>query len=511
MAAEKIAFGAFTLDPGGGALTRDGIPLPISYRGLRILTALADRPGEVLNKATLMQAGWDGAAVEEANLTVQVANLRKLLGPAPDGGDWIATVPRVGYRFTGEARRRAAEDASSGFEHGASIAVLAFANLSGDADQAYFAEGLAEDIIARLSRVRGLFVSARSSSFAYGGAAVDIKRVGAELGVRYVLEGSVRRSDFRMRIVAQLNDAATGLHVWADRYDVELSDFLALQDQIAEAVTAAIEPRLYAAEHTRLADRPPESLGAWGLVMRAVPYVWTWGSAEDLDVAAGYLKRALEIDPDYARANSLLAWNQAARVQLGLTDVDSGVEQALHFARRAVARDHEDAWSHLAIGYAHMVGRATEPAVESLREALALHSSLSLAHIILGSTYGYAGMAEDGLHELAQAARLSPRDYTQGGNLATAGLCHFVAHRFDLAIAAELRAVELRPHFGTAWRTLTAAAGVAGNTELAARGLAEMKRLQPTVSVDWVEKYHPIVRREDRDLYIAGLRAAGLT
>jgi TolB-like protein/Flp pilus assembly protein TadD len=510
MSGETFAFGPFILNPGGGTLTRGGVAVPLSYRGLRVLTALALRPGAAMTKSDLIDVAWDGAIVEEGNLAVQVAALRKLMGPAPDGADWIATVPRVGYRFAGALETHARAEQGSPREPGPSIAVLAFTNLSGDVEQEFFADGLAEDIITRLSRVRGLFVTARNSSFTYKGKPVSVKQVGSDLGVRYVLEGSVRSSGQRTRIAAQLIDAFTERQVWAERYDVEIADFLALQDQIAESVTAAIEPRLYAAEHSRLSHRATENLDAWGLVMRAMPYVWTWGSADDIYIAQIRLRQALQVAPDYSRANSLLAWTQAARVQLGWSESREELESALTLARKAIASDPEDAWAHLAAGYAHMVGRETDIAIEELGEAIALNSSLALAHVILGSTYGYGGMPVDGLHELAVAARLSPRDYTQAGNLATVGLCHLIAGRFREAVDAELRAVQLRPHFGTAWRTLTAAAGLAGDSDTGRRALAETTRLHPAISIDWVERFHPIVRPADRALYVEGLRASGL-
>jgi TolB-like protein len=353
MPGETFAFGPFILNPGGGTLTRGGVPVPLSYRGLRILTALTLRPGEALTKSDLIDAAWDGAVVEEGNLAVQVASLRKLMGAASDGADWIATVPRVGYRFVGVVEPLASAYRGMPLEPGPSIAVLAFANLSGDIEQEFFADGLAEDIITRLSRVRGLFVCARNSSFTYKGKSVSVKQVGIDLGVRYVLEGSVRRSGQRTRIAAQLVDASTELQVWAERYDVEIADFLALQDQIAESVTGAIEPRLYAAEHSRLSHRAPESLDDWGLVMRAMPFVWTWGSADEINIAQSRLRQALQVAPDYSRANSLLAWTHAARVQLGWAESREELELALTLARKAIARDPEDAWAHVAAGYAH--------------------------------------------------------------------------------------------------------------------------------------------------------------
>ena len=480
---------------------------------MRLLAALAQRPGESLTKAELMDAAWPGMAVEEGNLTVQIAALRKLLGPGPDGGDWIATLPRIGYRFVAPVTRRdaAGGDGETHDAEGPSIAVLPFANLSDDPEQAHFAEGLAEDIITRLSRLRWLFVSARNSSFTFKGRAADVKTIGRELGVRYVLEGSVRRSGARLRTTAQLNDAPSGMQVWAERYDSEVADFFALQDQITDSVVAAIEPQLYAAENQRLRSRPPDSLDAWGFVIRAMPFVWTWGSPSDIETAQRLLERAIAIDPDYARANSLLSWTHAARVQLGLSEPASGLATALALSDRAVGGDPDDPWGHLAAGYVHMVARRFAPAVEELGEAIDRNPSLSMAHVILGSTYGYGGLPDDGLHHLAIATRLSPRDYSQAGNLATVGLCHLMARRFAEAVEMERRAVQLRPHFGTAWRTLAAAAGLAGDLETARHALAQARRLHPDLSVDWVERHHPIVHAVDRAMYIDGLRAAGLT
>ncbi|MBZ9921950.1 winged helix-turn-helix domain-containing protein, partial [Mesorhizobium sp. BR1-1-7] len=224
----------------------------VGYRALLLLIELVRHAGEVLAKTKLMEIAWPGTAVEESNLSVQIASLRKLLGPSSDGTEWIATIPRIGYRFAGEIEKfDDATAARNPSEPGPSIAVLPFANLSDDIEQQYFADGLAEDIITRVSRLRWLFVSARNSSFSYRGKVVDVTQVGRELGVRYVLDGSVRRSGQRLRIGAELSDTSSGHQVWAERYDVQLADFFELQDQIVDSVIGAIEPRLYAAEHQR--------------------------------------------------------------------------------------------------------------------------------------------------------------------------------------------------------------------------------------------------------------------
>jgi len=511
MQGRRFAFGPFVLNPEKGTLLRQAIPISVGYRALLLLEALVRRPGEVLTKSELIDAAWQGSTVEEGNLSVQIASLRKLLGPTPNGEDWIATVPRVGYRFTGDVERvDGGADHRESVETGSSIAVLPFVNLGNEIHQQYFGDGLAEDLITRLARLRWLFVCARNSSFAYGHKAMDVKHIGRELGVRYVLDGSVRRSGKHLRITARASDTQNGRQIWAERYDVEIVDFFVLQDQIAQSVIGAIEPKLYAAEHERFQSRAPGSLDAWGFAIRAMPYIWTWGSSQELDLAEELLTKAINVDPDYPRANCLLAWALAARVMLGLAEPAVQLPIAQDMAQRAIRGDPEDPWTHFAAGFVHMASRRFGQAVAALTEAIVLNPSFAFAHAFLGCAYGYGGMPEDGLHHLSIADRLSPRDFTLAGNLSTRGLCHFVANRFAEAAEYENRAVELRPYFGTAWRTLAASAGMAGDHALANKALSHAVRLQPSLSIQWVEKYHPIVHESDRALYIQGLVIAGL-
>src|SRR5690606_28368919 len=214
------------------------------------------------------QAAWGDAAVEESNLSVQIAALRKILGPAPDGGEWIATVPRVGYQFVGEPAPQARDGAGRPDTAKPSIAVLPFVNRSGDGEQEYLADGITEDIITALTRFRWFFVIARNSSFAYKDKPLGAKQIADELGVRYLLEGSLRSSGARIRISAQLVEAASGTHVWAERYDLERTELFAIQDEIAERVAGAIEPELLKSEGALAAARHTGNMTAWDLVRR---------------------------------------------------------------------------------------------------------------------------------------------------------------------------------------------------------------------------------------------------
>jgi TolB-like protein len=245
----------------------------VSSKGLQLLDALVASPGRVFPKTELMRAHGADSAVDESNLWVQIAALRKQLGPNADGGDWIVTVPRVGYRFVGlpgqkQVERTPEDEASAERARRPSIAVLPLANASGEKEQEYLAGGITEDITTALTQFRWFFVIARNSSFAYKGKSIDAKQVAQELGVQYLLEGSVRSSGQQIRISVQLVDAASGKHIWAERYDLELADVFAIQDEIAERVAGAIEPELLKTEGVQAAARHTGNMTAWDLVRR---------------------------------------------------------------------------------------------------------------------------------------------------------------------------------------------------------------------------------------------------
>ena len=269
----------------GETLFRGTEPVALSQRAVALLRSLIDRAGAPVSKNALIEAAWPGLVVEDSNLTVQIAALRRALGEVPGGESWIATLPRRGYRFAGppvtksedrvpatpmvDAATQPAPMMALALPDKPSIAVLPFENLSGDPEQGYFADGMVEEITTALSRIHWLFVIARNSSFTYKGRTVDIKQVGRELGVLYVLEGSVRKAGSRVRITAQLLDATIGAHIWADRFDGALEDIFELQDNVAWTVAGIIEPTLEAAEHRRSTQRPTDDLTAYDLYLRA--------------------------------------------------------------------------------------------------------------------------------------------------------------------------------------------------------------------------------------------------
>lgn len=318
MLRKRFAFGPFLLNPESGTLLRDGEPVAVGHRGILLLEAFLQRAGEVLTKTDLIDAAWSGMAVEESNLSVQIALLRKALGPSPDGGDWIVTIPRIGYRFVGPST----SPVPAGVHlQPTTLAVLAFANLSNDPEQAFFAEGLADEIITTLSKLSGLLVIARNSSFAYKGTSVDVRRVAKELGVRYVMEGSVRRSGNRVRIIAQLNDGETGGHIWAERYDRELADIFAVQDEVTRQIVEALEVTLTPSEVTALAHNGTKNVEALDCFLRARAMLR--GPTQNLEVykrITALLHQAIEADPAYAAPYAALAMAHVIDYQNRWTD-----------------------------------------------------------------------------------------------------------------------------------------------------------------------------------------------
>ena len=348
------AFGSFRLDVEAEILFRGGEPLPVGRRGVALLCALVERPGVPVSKDALLEAAWPGRVVdEEGNLTVQIAALRKVLGEEPGGDHWIETLPRRGYRFIGPVTTsdKPIVSASVGpvppVPDKPSIAVLPFKNMSGDAEQEYFADGMVEDIITALSRIKWLFVVARTSTFTYKGKDIDVKQIGRELGVRYVLEGSVRKARDTVRITGQLIDAATGAHLWADKFDGSLDEVFELQERVAIRVAGVIEPALMAAEIIRSTERPTNDPTAYDLYLRAFAQMLTW-RPEAIAAALELLGKAIERDPNYGPALSMSAVCHAQLHANGWrADLYGGRDRSIDLARRALGVAAEDPFVRL--------------------------------------------------------------------------------------------------------------------------------------------------------------------
>ena len=299
--------------------------------------------------------------------------------------------------------------------------MLPFDNMSGDHEQEYFSDGISEDIITALSKLRWFFVIARNSSFTYKGKAVHMKQVAAELGVRYVVEGSVRRSGDRVRITAQLNDTATGSHIWAEHYDRDLIDVFAVQDEITDAIVTAIEPQIYAAENFRSRRKPPNSVDAWDLVMRALSHHWRVTRTDSL-AAQALLERAIAIDPNYGQALALFATNHMFGVHLGWADLATAAPIAERAALAAIAADSEDAWAHTALASVYFSTRRLDHSLAEFELALQLNPNFSLAQGYYALALCYSGRWTDAYAATQRAIRQSPRDPSSAIYYGVAGL-----------------------------------------------------------------------------------------
>jgi adenylate cyclase len=388
-----------------------------------------------------------------------------------------------------------------------SIAVLPFANMSGDPEQDYFADGISEDIITALSHIRWLFVIARNSSFVYRGKAVDVKQVSRSLGVRYILEGSVRKSGNRIRITAQLVDALSGAHHWAEHYDRDLTDIFTLQDEIVQHVVGAIEPRLLAAEGLRSQNRAPEDLDAWDMVARAMSRYWQVSNA-DIEAAIAILKEAVRRHPDYAPAHSMLAFGLVLAVHLWRTAFEIP-KLAVDSALRAAELDDRDPWAHLALGYVAFVRRQTDEAVAQFRRAIELNPNFAAAHGYLGYPLAFDGQSDEAIESLLLAIRLSPHDRQNPIFMAGIAVAHYLAKRYDQAIEWGRKAVQQGPSISGIYRILIASLAQAGQINEAHALLVRLREMQPELSLSWIERMVPYTARQ-MPHFLDGMRKAGL-
>jgi TolB-like protein/DNA-binding SARP family transcriptional activator/Flp pilus assembly protein TadD len=390
-----------------------------------------------------------------------------------------------------------------------SIAVLPFANMSGDPDQEYFADGISEDLITGLSHIHWLFVIARNSTFVYKHRAVDVKQVARELGVRYVLEGSVRRTGKRLRISAQLIDAMTGGHHWAERYDRELGDIFAVQDEITRSVAAAIEPRLLAAEGVRALSRSADDLGAWDLVARAQTHFWRL-TRPDYERAIDSLEQAVDMHPEYAAARSLLGFCLVFAAHMGWIDRERGLLSGREHANRAIALDDRDPWAHIALGYWAMMERRTGDSIAAFRRAVSLNPNSAAAHSHLSRGLAFAGQDREAIAHGEDAIRLSPLDPEMALFLGAIAVAHYAAGRYPEAAQYTTEALRLRPGFQGAQRLRCASLAQAGRFDEARSFLATVRREQPQLSIDWIRESVPYQTPQLMECFLDGMRKAGL-
>jgi TolB-like protein/Flp pilus assembly protein TadD len=519
----QFTFEKFLLDTDRRELRRDGMPIAMQPQVFDLLVHLIRNRSRVLSKDDLISSVWDGRTVSDSTLTSRINAARTAIDDSGEAQRLIRTIPRRGFRFVGEVQKRPAETVLAGApgepphairqDPGASdrpaIAVLAFENMSDDPEQEYFCEGLSEDLLTTLSKVKWFFVIARNSSFSYKGRAVHIRQIAEELSVRYVVEGSVRKEGERVRITAQLNDASTGSHVWAERYDRHLTDVFAVQDEIANAIVAAIEPRIYDAENFHARRKAPDNLDAWDLVMRALSHYWKVTRQDHL-AAQAFLERAIALDPHYGQALSVLASSHMRAVHLGWADLASALPNAERAALKAVEVSFDDAWAHTALGSVNFSSRRLEEAITEFEIALQLNPNFCMTHGYHALALCYCGRTQEAFEAAQRAIRHSPRDPSLAIYNGVAGYARFIEGKYREAIALAREAIRHRGDLTGAYRVLTVAAGMSGDVELAATGLRELCRIQPNISLEWIANQLPWKLDSDREHYLEGFRRAGL-
>jgi TolB-like protein len=479
-------FGPFRLDPEAGILYRGAEPTMLGQRTVVLLRLLLENAGAPVSKDALVEAAWRGLAVADNNLTVQMAALRRVLAGAASAEGWIETLPRRGYRYIGPAVAAKSPDASPiaiamtpTLPDRPSVAVLPFSNLSGDPEQDYFIDGMVDDIITGLARINWLFVIARNSTFTYKGRAVDVKQVGRELGVRYVIEGSVRKAGGSVRVSGQMIDASTGAHVWAERYDRNSNDIFALQDEIALSAVGAIAPSLRRAEIDRVRRKRPDSLDAYDLVLRAQPDVDS-GMPAQVTRALALLERAITLEPGYALAHGNAAMcHHCLFLRAGLQDVNRAA--SIRHARSAIIHGQDDAlaltWAAFSIG---MDGHDRTAAFTALEAALAISPSSALTYILGAVILGWGGEAERAIEWSERGMRLSPFDSWSWAAFDAQAMSHLLRGRYDEACHAAYRSVHANPAHSITYVQLAAALAKLGRLDEARAAAARVLELHPS-------------------------------
>jgi adenylate cyclase len=507
----RYLFETYALDTDRRELRRGAQVVPVEPQVFDLLAFLVRNHERVVSKDDVLGAVWNGRAVSESVLTTRINAARTALGDSGDTQRLIRTLRGRGFRFVGEVREAADAPGPATVlvpPDRPSIAVLPFDNMSGDAAQEYFADGMVEDIITLLSRSRSLFVIARNSSFTYKGRAVDVKQVARELGVRYVLEGSVRSGGSRVRITAQLIDAGTGNHIWAQRYDRDVADVFAVQDEIAEAVVTAIVPAVADLERRRSVRKPPESLGAWEAYQRGLWHLARISTADNA-AAKSFFSRAIASDPTFAPAHAELAHAlQLEGTLYQVRPVADAVDDAIVAAKRAIALDPLDATGHKSMALGLLVRADRDGALAAARQALAISPSYATAWQVLGTVLIFSGAPRDGLDALRKAMRLDPYDPVHYLRLAHVVSAHYFLREYDAAIEAAKEALRHYPDFPWLRGLLPAALAQAGRADEAARALQDSITHFPR-SFDYMRQRVSWYRPDDFAHVLEGLRKAG--
>jgi len=519
----QYRFENIVLDPDRREITRGAEPITPGPQVFDLLVHLVRNREKVVSKDDLIEAVWRGRIVSESTLTSHINAVRKTIGDTGEQQRLVRTIARKGYRFVGEVHEgevpkqpspaavREPSVEALALPDRPSIAVLPFVNLSGDPAQDYFVDGVVDDIISALSRSRWLFVIARNSSFTYKGRAVDEKQVGLELGVRYVLEGSLRKAADRIRITGQLVDTITGTNLWSERFEGKLDDIFALQDQMTTSIVGAIALHLQRAEIERAQHKPTESLDAYDYFLQAMAQMHR-GTRETVDQALVLFAKAIELDATYATAYGIAAWCYFWRKVNGwLGDGPREIAEGTRLARRAIELGMDDAVALTRASHALAILTGDlDSGLVLLDRAKMLNPNLVAAWFLGGYVRVWRGDLDDAIAHFTQAMRLSPLDtemYRMQGGMAFA---HLFAGRFDEASSWATKALRNLPSFLMVVAVVAASHALAGRNDEARQAIRQLRQLDPRVRASNLTDWLPIRQPQHLAIFSDGLRRAGL-
>jgi len=525
-------FEDFSLDADRRELRRGTDLITVEPQVFDLLEYLVRNRERLVSKDDLFVGVWGGRIVSDSTLSSQITAARQAIGDSGEQQRLIRTVPRKGFRFVGAVRTQTQhcqdrnETESGGHEeNGApylesatlilpgkpSIAVLPFTNLSGDPDQEYFADGITEDIITALSQFRWFFVIARGSSFTYKGRTIDPKQVGRELGVRYVLEGSIRKVAQRVRISGELIDASTGVNLWADRFDAPNENIFDLQDQITARVIGEIGPKLEQVEIERVNRKPTRNLDAYDYYLRGMGSLYRW-TADGISEALDLFRKAIEVDPQFALGYGMAAYCYVQRQSYGLfTDFAQEIAYAEQLARRAaeLGKDDATALSRAAHAIAAVVGDV-ENGAAWIDRALILNPNLCVGWYVSGWIRIFLGQPAEAIDHLTRAMRLSPCDPLIFRVHSAIAYAHFFANRYDEASTRAEKAIGVSPNYLTGVRVAAASYALTGRLDAAQKLMMHMGKLMPALRISNLKFQFPLRRPKDFTTWADALRKAGL-
>ena len=527
----QFVFAGCVLDGDKREFTRHSEPVEMEPQVFDLLLYLLQNPDRVVSRDDLIAAVWHGRIVSESTLSTRITAVRKAIGDTGEDQILIRTYPRKGIRFVGDLQTiggdrpvervpgpggpppsvQSAPPGSLEWSGRPLVAVLPFSNLSGDAEQDYFSDGITEDIITALSKYRSLGVIARNSSFAFKRAGGDARSVGLTLGADYLVDGSVRKTAGRVRVTVELVETETGRQLWADRYDRDLKELFALQDEITTAIAGRIEPEVGAAERMRAERKGVPALHAWDFFRLGTKHFYKSTPADNRE-AQRLLRRAIELDPTLAEAHGFLSY--AIVVSMTYFDdepSESTLQEALTVGRKAVELDEQDALMRFTYGRALLAAKSYGDAIAELEIAIELNPYLAPSYCGLGDSLTYEGRFDEAIPYFRKAIELSPHDPLRWAFYSYGALAHIFARQFELAAEWAHKATRVPNAHYWAFAHRVSALGHLRNQDGLRIAKDDLLQRNPDFSCSFARRRLFYVRNSAQlDLYVQGLRLAGI-